>query len=76
MGHDDVSNGYHTIEAFGYNDSPRVGHAPALRLYVNNPGGETSIRHDLLDGAKSAIRARLQKEPGQTAGTPPPPAPA
>ncbi len=43
------SNGYHTIEAYGYNDTPNVGHAKTLRLYVNNPGGETGIRHDLLD---------------------------
>lgn len=45
-------NGYHTIEASGYNDSPNVGQAKALRLYVNNPGGETSVRRDLLDGVK------------------------
>ena len=43
-------NGYHTIEAYGYNDSPHVGHAKPMRLYVNNEGGNTSIRHDLLDG--------------------------
>ena len=44
------SNGYHTIEAYGYNDTPNaVGHAKTLRLYVNNPGGETGIRRDLLD---------------------------
>ena len=47
-------NGYHTIEVSGYNDSPHVGHAKALRLYVNNPGGETQIRHDLQDGAPTA----------------------
>ena len=46
------SNGYHTIEAYGYSDSTtNVGHAKTLRLYVNNPGGETGIRHDLLDAA-------------------------
>ena len=47
-----LPNGYHTVEAFGYNDSPNVGHSQALHLYVNNPGGETQIRHDLLDGPK------------------------
>ena len=48
-----VTNGYHTIEAYGYNDTPNaVGHAKTLRLYVNNPGGETGIRHDLLDAPK------------------------
>ena len=46
-------NGYHTLEVSGYNDSANVGHAPALRVYVNNPGGETSIRRDLLDGVKA-----------------------
>ena len=46
------SNGYHTVEAYGYNDTASVGHAKTLRLYVNNPGGETGIRHDLLDAPK------------------------
>ena len=50
-----TTNGYHTIEAYGYNDTPNaVGHAKTLRLYVNNPGGETGIRHDLLDAPKAA----------------------
>lgn len=44
-------NGYHTIEAFGYNDAQAVGHAQSLRLYVNNPGGRTERRTDLLDAA-------------------------
>ena len=54
------TNGYHTIEAYGYNDTPNaVGHAKTLRLYVNNPGGETGIRRDLLDAPKaSAPKAR------------------
>ena len=47
------SNGIHTIEAFGYNDSPNVGHSQALSLSVNNPGGETHVRRDLLDGVKT-----------------------
>jgi len=47
------SNGYHTLEAYGYNDSPHVGRSKTLRLYVNNEGGNTSIRHDLLDGVKT-----------------------
>ena len=55
-------NGYHTIEVAGYSDSDtsNVGHAPALRVYVNNPGGETSIRHDLLDGVK-AVQPRAAR---------------
>ena len=56
-----VPNGYHTIEAYGYNDTPNaVGHAKTLRLYVNNPGGETGIRHDLLDAPKAAAPKRVQ----------------
>ena len=50
-------NGYHEIQAFGYNDSPNVGHSQTLRLYVNNPGGETQVRHDLFDGVKTARAA-------------------
>ncbi len=60
-----LPNGYHTVEAYGYNDdTTNVGKARALRLYVNNPGGETGIRHDLLDGApvvKAAKTIRAAK---------------
>jgi len=44
-----VANGYHTIEVWGYNDDQAVGHAQPLTVYVNNPGGRTLVRHDLLD---------------------------
>ena len=54
-------NGYHTIEAYGYNDSPNVGHSKTIRLYVNNEGGNTSIRHDLLDGAAKPAAVRAAK---------------
>ncbi len=54
------TNGYHTVEAYGYNDTPNVvGHAKTLRLYVNNPGGETGIRRDLLDAPKAAAPKRI-----------------
>lgn len=52
------ANGYHTIEAFGYNDSQAVGHASPLRVYVNNPGGRTERRTDLLDAPKSSANAK------------------
>ena len=55
------SNGAHTIEVYGYNDSPHVGHAQAIQLIVNNPGGETQIRHDLLDGVKSVKPLKIVK---------------
>jgi hypothetical protein len=58
------SNGYHTIEAYGYSDSTtNVGHAKTLRLYVNNPGGETGIRRDLLDAAPVVKPVRVPAAP-------------
>lgn len=58
------SNGYHTIEAYGYSDSTtNIGHAKTLRLYVNNPGGETGIRHDLLDAAPVVKSVRVPAAP-------------
>ncbi len=69
-------NGYHTIEAYGYNDSPNVGHAKAIRLYVNNEGGNTSIRHDLLDGPKTesvrTVRPLAAAMPRKALGRPAP----
>ncbi|MGO8670863.1 MAG: stalk domain-containing protein [Capsulimonadaceae bacterium] len=43
------TNGYHTIEAYGYDDAQNVGPAQVLRVYVNNPGGQTPLRTDLTD---------------------------
>ena len=69
------SNGYHTVEAYGYNDTASVGHAKTLRLYVNNPGGETGIRHDLLDAPRAATPkavkpARIISAPKKQAALP------
>ena len=58
------ANGFHTIEAFGYNEAGNAGKAKSLRLYVNNPGGETAIRHDLLDGVKT-VKPVSQKALGR-----------
>jgi len=69
-------NGYHTIEAYGYNDSPNVGHTKSIRLYVNNEGGNTSIRHDLLDGPKTetvrTVRPLAAAMPRKVLGRPAP----
>lgn len=48
-------NGYHTIEAFGYNDAQDVGHAQPIRVLVNNPGGRTERRTDLRDAPKPHV---------------------
>lgn len=48
-----LSNGYHTIEVYAYDESQKVGPAKSIRVYVNNPGGETTIRTDLQDGTSS-----------------------
>ena len=50
-----LTNGWHTIaatEAFD-SDAQAVAHLKPIRVYVNNPGGETSIRHDLMDGVQT-----------------------
>ncbi len=60
-------NGYHTIEAFGYNDAQAVGHAQSLRLYVNNPGGRTERRTDLLDAAPAKSVRKAAKPAAKTA---------
>lgn len=49
-------NGYHTIDAFGYNDAQDVGHARSIRVLVNNPGGQTQRRTDLQDAPKPVVR--------------------
>jgi len=59
-------NGYHTIEAFGYNDAQAVGHAQSLRLYVNNPGGRTERRTDLLDAAPAPNARKASKSVSAT----------
>jgi hypothetical protein len=55
-----VANGIHTIEVWGYNDDQAVGHAQPLTVYVNNPGGRTLVRHDLLDTVSSKMLASAQ----------------
>ncbi len=68
-----AANGYHTIEVYGYNDTAgAVGQTKALRLYVNNPGGQTGIRHDLLDApkAKAPKPARIFAAPKKPAALP------
>jgi hypothetical protein len=50
-----VANGYHTIEVWGYNDDQAVGHAQPLTVLVNNPGGRTLVRHDLLDTVPTKV---------------------
>ncbi len=55
-----LSNGWHTIaivEAFD-DDAAPVAHIKPIRVYVNNPGGQTHIRTDLLDG-QPAVRPAL-----------------
>ena len=65
-------NGYHTIEVSGYNESsPGSSESKSLRLYINNPGGETSIRRDLMDGVKPAkTRAPRTSAPRKSVGRP------
>lgn len=54
------TNGYHTVEAFGYNDDQVVGYAKPMRVYVNNPGGRTGRRTDLQDAPRTALRGTVK----------------
>jgi hypothetical protein len=60
-----VANGYHTIEVWGYNDDQAVGHAKPITVFVNNPGGRTFVRHDLLDTVPptSVVRPHVAVKP-------------
>ena len=52
-----LSNGLHTIEIYAYDDNQKVGPSKSIKVYVNNPGGETGIRTDLHDG-KAGVKTR------------------
>ena len=56
-------NGYHTIDAFGYNDAQDVGHARSIRVLVNNPGGQTPRRTDLQDAPKPTVKPQAAVKP-------------
>ena len=43
------TNGYHTIEAYGYDENQNVGPAQVVRVFVNNPCGRTLFRLFLKD---------------------------
>lgn len=58
-----VPNGYHTIDAWGYNDAQDVGHAQSMRVLVNNPGGQTQRRTDLKDAPKPAVKRQATVKP-------------
>src|SRR5262249_18221711 len=63
------TNGYHTIEAYGYDENQNVGPAQVMRIFVNNPGGQTQVRTDLKDGKPAA----QHKSPPPTLLAPKPP---
>jgi hypothetical protein len=55
-----VPNGYHTIEAMGYLDDANATTTRRIKVYVDNPGGETKLQKDIPDlarglGAASAV---------------------
>lgn len=70
-----LTNGYHTIEVYGYDDAQNVGPAVTMRVYVNNPGGRTDVRTDLKDGvpaapAKPVAPAPVVPQPSRKPKTP------
>jgi hypothetical protein len=44
-----VSNGMHTIEATGYLESSNQSTTRKIRVFVDNPGGNTDVKHDIPD---------------------------
>jgi len=55
------TNGYHTIEAYGYDENQNVGPAQVVRVYVNNPGGRTEVRKDLKDGTTAPAKPQSNR---------------
>jgi hypothetical protein len=44
-----VANGYHTIEATGYLDANGASSTRTMKVFVDNPGGNTDIKTDVPD---------------------------
>jgi hypothetical protein len=63
------TNGYHTVEAYGYDEAQNVGPAQIMRVYVNNPGGDTQVRTDLQDAAPAPSPKSTATSGAQTALT-------
>jgi len=55
------TNGYHTIEAYGYDENQNVGPAQVVRVFVNNPGGRTEVRKDLKDGTTAPSKPQSNR---------------
>ncbi len=56
-----VPNGYHTIEAMGYLDSANATTTRTMRVYVDNPGGNTVRKGDIED--LTAARNQTEANP-------------
>ena len=66
-----LTNGKHVIEVWGYNDAQQRTQARPLEIIVNNPGGHTFERHDLLDDAPSALKAHTTRGGAVISSRPP-----
>jgi hypothetical protein len=44
-----VPNGFHTVEATGYLESSTVSTTRRIKVFVDNPGGNTTIQKDVAD---------------------------
>jgi len=64
-----LTNGVHTIEIYAYDDNQKVGPSKSMKVYVNNPGGETGIRTDLHDG-KSGVKTHTGSNTPQLSDDP------
>ncbi len=66
-----LTNGKHTIEVWGYNDAQERTQAKPLEITVNNPGGHTFERHDLLDDTPGVAKAHVTRGGAVISSKPP-----
>ncbi|MDX1935437.1 MAG: stalk domain-containing protein [Capsulimonadales bacterium] len=52
-----VENGYHTIEAMGYLDASNASTTRRVRVFVDNPGGNTEINREIPDLSRARQQA-------------------
>lgn len=63
-----VANGYHTIEATGYLDANGASSTRKLKVFVDNPGGNTEFKSDVPD--LSAARQQAAPTAATATATP------
>lgn len=58
-----VPNGYHTIEAMGYLESNNAATTRRIQVYVDNAGGNTTLKTDIADLRPTAPKPAVAVKP-------------